>query len=168
MMIMMRMTMVLMLVGSVVCDEQLRDNPFQGEVVNYLDGEGRWAAYTANGEFRLEKSKVRVPGDLISDLERAKLIGDPLFELNFLVNNTLWNDYQWNYETNFTVSSSKESHSLVFDGVKMGASVYVNDVLLGNVTDQFLRYVFPLDSSILYDMNRLVVTFDSSIVCDGT
>ena len=164
---MIKMFILMMLVESVWCDDQLRDHPYQGEVVNYLDGEGTWEAYTTNGEFRVERKDVAIPGDLISDLERAKLIGDPLFELNFLVNNTLWNDYQWNYETNFTVSSSKESHSLVFDGVKMGASVYVNDVLLGNVTDQFLRYVFPLDSSILDDLNRLVVTFDSSIVCDG-
>jgi len=47
----------------------------------------------------------------------------------------------------------------------MGASVFVNGVLLGNVTDQFLRYVLPLDN--VQDVNRLRITFDSSIVCDG-
>ena len=78
--------------------------------MNYLD-EGTGSKTTTAKFPSSGQEKRRSPGDIISDLERAKLIGDPLFELNFLVNNTLWNDYQWNYETNFTVSSSKESHS---------------------------------------------------------
>ena len=32
-----------------------------------------------------------------------------------------------------------------FDGVKMGAKIKVNGVEIGETTDQFRRYVFPLD-----------------------
>ena len=38
---------------------------------------------------------------------------------------------------------------LVLEGVKMGATVSVNGIHLGNVTDQFLRYTFPITNSIL-------------------
>ena len=43
--------LMLLMVGSVWCDDQLRDHPYQGEVVNYLDGEGAWEAYTTDGGF---------------------------------------------------------------------------------------------------------------------
>ena len=52
---------MLLMVGSVWCDDQLRDHPYQGEVVNYLDGEGTWEAYTTNGAFRVDKKNVVVP-----------------------------------------------------------------------------------------------------------
>ena len=57
---MIKMLMLLM-VGSVWCDDQLRDHPYQGEVANYLDGEGTWEAYTTNGAFRVDKKNVVVP-----------------------------------------------------------------------------------------------------------
>ena len=36
---------------------------------------------------------------------------------------------------------------MVFDGIKMGAVVKVNGVVLGNATDQFLRYAWDLHPS---------------------
>jgi hypothetical protein len=37
--------------------------------------------------------------------------------------------------------------TVVFDGIKMGAVVKVNGVVLGNATDQFLRYAWDLHPS---------------------
>jgi beta-galactosidase/beta-glucuronidase len=116
-----------------------------------------------------------VPGDLITDLEAAGLIGDPLYELNFK-NATLWDKYDWAYSTSFAMESSKlealaatgGQHVLVFDGVKMGAHVTLNGKPVGTTTDQFLRYQFPLAAGALQaGNNKLTVTFDGSIDCDG-
>ena len=63
----------------------------------------------------------------------------------------------------------------------MGATIAVNGVVLGNVTDQFLRFKFSLDSSVLsresamdtagrhlaLSSHELSVTFDPTISTDG-
>jgi len=105
----------------------------------------------------------------------------------------------WIYETNFTlghintsnssiyksivrrreVVEQKENESyiehkryaLVVEGIKMGASIQVNGINIGNVTDQFLRYIFPLPPSTLHseltDTNSLSITFDPEIDTHG-
>ena len=88
-----------------------------------------------------------VPGDLLSDLQRAGQIGDPYYEKNFL-NSSLWNSHTWSYSTTFTPTELARAHLraaggrvlLVFDGLKMGARVYLDGSLLGMAADQFLRY----------------------------
>lgn len=47
------------------------------------------------------------------------------------------------------LASTGGSHVLVFDGIKMGAHIMLNGKLIGNATDQFLRYEFPLDAGLL-------------------
>ena len=44
-----------------------------------------------------------VPGDLITDLQKAGTIGDPLFESNFLNGSSTWNLPQWNYTKSFAL-----------------------------------------------------------------
>lgn len=60
-------------------------------------------------------------------------------------------------------------HVLVVEGIKMGASVAVNGIIIGNVTNQFLRRIFPLPRSILHleHKNILTVTFDPDIDTRG-
>lgn len=63
----------------------------------------------------------------------------------------------WTYKTNFTLptttidSRSSNKYVLVFEGVKMGATVKINGVALGskNMTDQFLRYEYVIPQSVL-------------------
>lgn len=116
-------------------------------------------ATAAGNGGRLPAQTIRgsVPGDLITDLQAASLVGDPLFELNFK-NATMWDTYVWTYATTFEVGAALLERLgaaggsrllLVFDGVKMGAAVRVNGELLGRTTDQFLRYEFPLAASVL-------------------
>jgi hypothetical protein len=116
-----------------------------------------------------------VPGDLLTDLQRAGQIGDPLYEKNWL-NSTIWHAYNWTYSTQFSVSeralSAAGSARLVFDGVKMGAAVSVNGVPLGVADDQFLRYDFDLSAKehLLRageGANTLEVTFDPAIEVNG-
>jgi hypothetical protein len=56
---------------------------------------------------------------------------------------------------------------LVLDGVKMGARVLVNGIPLGNVSNQFVRYVFPLPPGTKPTGNTLEIAFDSSIALHG-
>eukprot|EP01051_Picozoa_sp_SAG22_P022558 SAG22_NODE_5447_length_1012_cov_1.972618_1_plen_243_part_10 len=79
--------------------------------------------------------KATVPGDLLTDLERAGLIGDPLYELNWL-NSSLWDQNTWTYTTEFNppaASAATSTSLLVMDGVKMGARVLVDGKLVGPV-----------------------------------
>ena len=128
-----------------------------------------------------------VPGDLVSDLQRAGMVGDPLFEDNFLNGTRTWNLPRWDYVKHFTLAPALEQahaagHSvvLVLDGVKMGASVSLNGHSLGVVTDQFLRYEFPLPAAALQaargpgdgaghaaGVHELRVEFSAGIACGG-
>lgn len=116
-----------------------------------------------------------VPGDILSDLEKAGLIGNPLYELNFK-NSTLWMNYTWMYSVTFAVEESLLTRLqadmntgllLVFDGIKMAATISLNGQLIGNAADQFDRYQFSLSDAhrqsrfgLLKTTNILSVTFD--------
>eukprot|EP00041_Stephanoeca_diplocostata_P032285 m.1031147 g.1031147 ORF g.1031147 m.1031147 type:complete len:1000 (-) comp24121_c0_seq1:1760-4759(-) len=116
----------------------------------------------------------KVPGDLLTDLQMAGLIGDPLYEDNFL-NATIWDDNEWTYSTTFPTPkdldvAAGEELFLIFDGVKMGARMAINGAAIGNSTDQFLRYKFPI-TEFLNSMdggdNTLTVVLDKSMDCGG-
>lgn len=113
-----------------------------------------------------------IPGDLLSDLQAAKMIGDPLYELNFL-NASIWDANVWNFTTAFSVPGGQlrdgEDMLLVFDGIKMGADIYLNGQKIGNATDQFLRYVFPVGANGLLRQgdNVLTISFNSDMCVDG-
>lgn len=139
-----------------------------------LTGEdgGNW---TASSETWGLSVPGRVPGDLLSDLQRGGVIGDPWFELGFLNTTTpgaqgapLWDVGAWAYTTTFTPSpavaaviAAGGAASIVFDGVKMAARATLNgtplDVLLN---DQFMRFVVP--ATLAPGANTLTVTFSTS------
>lgn len=146
-------------------DEGLRDVPMGASSITYLDGQ--WGVAGAGHSF-----SGSVPGDLFSDLEEAGIIPDPIVNDNWLLNSSLWAKNTFNYSTSFSLTEAEAASGqslLVFDGIKMGANVFVNGKKVGTVVDQFLRYVFPLDgsSSVRAGSNSLVVSFDPSIGTDG-
>jgi hypothetical protein len=117
-----------------------------------------------------------VPGDLLTDLENAKLIGDPLFEFNFK-NATLWANYSWIYSANFSLDSAffenldpADDVVLVFDGIKMGATVSLNGKTLGKATDQFLRYNYSIGDMVRSSMagNSATASPQLEVAFDGT
>uniref|UniRef100_A0A7S0IZA9 beta-mannosidase n=1 Tax=Calcidiscus leptoporus TaxID=127549 RepID=A0A7S0IZA9_9EUKA len=119
--------------------------------------------------------KAQVPGDLLTDLERAGQIGNPLYEKNFL-NDTLYQQHNWTYATHFGLPDAHLSTGgriqLVFDGIKMGARIAVNGVPVGLANDQFARYRFQLFTQkhkLLRGAkaNVLTVEFDPTIDCGG-
>ena len=125
----------------------LRDSPIAASSPPlYLDG-GGWSAREASLNLTIPAT---VPGDVITDLQRAGVVGDPWYELNWLDNRTLWspNATSWVYSTSVVLpppgAPAGAALLLVFEGIKMGARVSINGVPLGNATNQHVRFVFPI------------------------
>ena len=110
-----------------------------------------------------------VPGDALTDLQRAGLLGDPLYENTFVTNASLWQLRWWRYSRRFVLDADADA-SLVLDGVKMGARVSLNGRRLGEVRDQFLRYTFALPAGLLRPPpaeNAIEIAFDTRLATDG-
>lgn len=110
-----------------------------------------------------------VPGDLITDLEAAGLIGDPLFENNFL-NSSLWSEYLWTYTKTFELPLSDDltvKPVVVVSGIKMGARVSIDGQVVGNTTNQFRRYMFPFRASAGHIQHTIRITLDPRIDVNG-
>lgn len=166
---------------------RLDDPSIQGTQILYLNNnpqyhvapkrEYNWTLKIIQNQTVLSSIPARIPGDIISDLVRAKITPEPYFENNFQQNFFCQPQTILEYQTYFDSSEilskpsnikSKEDVVLVFDGIKMGANIYINNDWLGQTTDQFLRYSFPLDAQNLKrKQNSLRVRFDSSILTQG-
>jgi hypothetical protein len=134
-----------------------------------LDG-ANWTASNA----RLGISVgATVPGDIISDLQRAGLhrpafaANSPLFEREWLNASAraLWQhpNRNWTYAKRFTAPA--DAAFLVLDGVKMGAEVRLNGVRLGNAVSQWLRYVYLVRALLKSgaNANELVLAFTNAL-----
>eukprot|EP00698_Gefionella_okellyi_P004282 TRINITY_DN13971_c0_g1_i1.p1 TRINITY_DN13971_c0_g1~~TRINITY_DN13971_c0_g1_i1.p1 ORF type:complete len:1022 (-),score=216.49 TRINITY_DN13971_c0_g1_i1:104-3169(-) len=151
-------TVVVVLAAILVASAQrgLSDEPIVGDALQQLDG-STWIA--SNGQLTIAAT---VPGDLITDLERAGVIGDPLYNENWLLGSNLWDGSSWTYSTSFNLDFDPASYSevfLVFDGIKMAADIYLNDQALGGVNDQFLRWSIPVHAQLINGLNQVNVTF---------
>jgi hypothetical protein len=86
---------------------------------SYVEGATACVVHRVHGPRHGKKVAIpaTVPGDLITDLETAGLVGDPLHELNWL-NSTIWGGpHSWNYSTTFpTPVAGAGTSLLVFDG----------------------------------------------------
>ena len=147
------------LVAAAASAAGMVDDPVVGDALQYLDGEG-WTV--GNGSVVIG---ARVPGDLITDLEAAGLVGDPLYEVNFL--DPVWDTSAWTYTAAFDLSPSVDLAAsaavlLVLDGVKMAATVAVNGQTVGAVSDQFLRYQWDVRAVLKPTGNVLTVAFTTS------
>ena len=143
----MRAITLALVLPSLASGKGLTDEPLAAAVyqpLSNIDGDRRasWTAFSGAAGISIP---AKVPGDLITDLENAGEIGDPLYERNF--KGVLWDASNWTFSTEFETATPMLSNGtkyLVLDGVKMGAWVYLNGHLLGAVADQFLRYRFDV------------------------
>lgn len=69
----------------------------------------------------------------------------------------------------FSQNKKSGETMLVFDGIRMGATIALNGKFLGNISDQFLRYRYPVHDVLLAagNDNVLEVTFHKSIATGG-
>ena len=113
-----------------------------------------------------------VPGDLVTDLQRAGMVKDPLSSNNHKDPSQVqfWNGESYTYTKNFTVDASIRKTAivrLVLNSVKMGASISLNGNFLGNATNQFLRYTYEIAALLVNGQNTLSIRFDRSIDTGG-
>eukprot|EP01051_Picozoa_sp_SAG22_P006670 SAG22_NODE_444_length_10453_cov_8.586343_1_plen_384_part_00 len=174
---------------------QPREAPIAADVVVYLDSspEHSWTATLPPGTTALCPLVMQckdmnttvahptelhiaatVPGDLVSDLQRAGAIGDPFKDSNWL-NATaaaLWGADGWVYATSFSTPPELAAGGLsllVMDSVKMGARITLNGKSLGVARSQFTRYTFDISDKLLLAQsetdktNQLTVTFDKTV-----
>ena len=124
---------------------------------------------------------ARVPGDVVSDLLRHGMIEDPYRDDSLWQQQDLWLGPQpnttrggpcqkaqtriWTYSTTMTLNRTDCDWYLVVESLQMGATVRWNGVFVDNVTDQFLRYSWPV--SAVQGPNHLSISFDPSIETNG-
>lgn len=106
-----------------------------------LDGSA-WVGTSSSGA----TIPALVPGDLISDLARAGVIPDPWFDLTWRDQAGLWDLHAWNFTRDFPTPASAAAGAtlLVFDSIKMAATVRLNGAVLGTATSQHLRYSYDV------------------------
>ena len=147
---------------------QLRDHPVAGVATLLLDGTD-WLA--SNPIQSPQAINATVPGDIITDLEHAGLIPDPYFNVSWRdpVNVFRWANGTWAFSKTFDYGDggAGDSALLVFDGIKMGARITLNDVPLGIATDQFLRYTYDVGHLLKSTGNVLSLRFEQSIDTGG-
>jgi beta-mannosidase len=144
---------------------RLRDPTILGDLSKrsavYLDGD-MWTAHSCGGNGAPVAVPSTVPGDLVSDLARAGVIGDPVFDVNWRDQSGVWaREGGWSFTRAFDYSRSASSSSvlLVLDGVKMAADVYLNGVRVSKdgLADQHLRYEFPVTSVLRPTANNITI-----------
>jgi hypothetical protein len=111
------------LLAVAAADMSLRDHPIAtSTATTYLDGDA-WTASTLlppniGGQQQQQQQPVpkinitvaaTVPGDLITDLQRASVIADPWLDTTWIQNSSLWSDHAWTYTTTFTVRDAAAS-----------------------------------------------------------
>lgn len=193
--------LVLSLLSTSSCSESLSPSwqtifPDTKLVVPLFGDEGpKWTLESTDGAYR--DVSANIPGDILSDLMKAGEIGDPYYSRNFLTQRNVWMghplDYNstkpqqrtrtWKYTTKVALDTKTTDRTwiLVVEGVKMGASISWNGKHVGIVNDQFLRYTFQVDNSMLEAVDPLSqsrqlersrlhvlsISFDPSIGTDG-
>jgi hypothetical protein len=145
--------------------DRLRDAPPVGTgSPQYLDGED-WLVTSADGSI---STAGYVPGDLITDLQLGGIMGDPIYNQNWLewlyANQSapLWDSQLFTYTKTFDADANLVDGStvqLTFDGVKMAADVVLNGVSLGFTNDMFLRTVFDVTQTLKPTNNTLTIAF---------
>ena len=68
------------------CCTQAVEDPIGADAITYLDG-STWSWHRDDDGFTIPAS---VPGDVVTDLERAGAIGDPLLDDNFVRDAPVW------------------------------------------------------------------------------
>ena len=149
----------------------LTDAPIAAPALQYLDG----AAWTLSSG--ATTVAARVPGDVLSDLAAAGVIGDPLAGENF--RGAAW-DATWTYSVTFDLDDAMALAALgpgalvalVLDSVKMAADAALNGIALPSATtysaadacaNQFVRLNATLPAALLRTTgNVLTVRFPPS------
>jgi beta-mannosidase len=149
----------------------LVDHPIEsGLAPLYLDG--AWSASSSAAPAQPDLN-ASVPGDILTDLQSAGRVPDPYFNTTWAQPSFVaaWNTGLWTYRKSFASPAAVVASGaalLVFDGIRMGAMISLNGHQLGNASDQFLRYTFPVGPLLkpAGQPNELSVVFGAELGID--
>ena len=120
-----------------------------------------WKAKIANNDF----INSNVPGDIYIDFYKSKHAPNPYIAKNFF----LYKKVQENgcvYQTKIKVGKSLlKSHivNLVFEGIDLFSTIYLNGEEVGKTNNAFLKYVFPVKENLVEEENILEEKMSSTI-----
>lgn len=102
---------------------------------------------------------------MYSDLEANNLTESVLFSYNDV--ELRWIAKQnWSYTTNFQVSKNDLNHKhliLTFHGLDTISEIVLNNVIIGNSDNMFVRYRFDVKNLLIEGENELKINFQSPI-----
>ena len=107
---------------------------------------------------------AQVPGNVIGDLHRAGLIGDPYWDCNSVALRP-WEFVDFTYHVDFQVVklNSRERLQLHFGGIDTIAEIRLNGTVVGQAQDMFIAHDFDVTDAIRDGANRLEVAIQSSV-----
>jgi beta-mannosidase len=76
----------------------------------------------------------------------------------------------WTYNKTFIADPKAGTNIIVFDGIKMSATISVNGQVIGQAADQFVRYEFVIPAALIKPVpssNTLTVQFDPTVPVGG-
>ena len=119
-----------------------------------------WITFNSNNSIRIQ---ANVPGEIHTDLLNAKIIGDPYFRFNDIVDRWVCRE-QWNYEKKFTLTTNYDKLYLILKGIDTVSELFINDKLIGKTNNMFRGYEFEVEQSLLnVGENKLLIKFESSL-----
>eukprot|EP01006_Ploeotia_vitrea_P031881 TRINITY_DN64165_c0_g1_i1.p2 TRINITY_DN64165_c0_g1~~TRINITY_DN64165_c0_g1_i1.p2 ORF type:complete len:866 (+),score=74.69 TRINITY_DN64165_c0_g1_i1:17-2614(+) len=114
-----------------------------------------------------------VPGDLTTDLQRARIVPDPLRDDNFQ-NSTIWDQSGWTYTKTFVFAGPSQYSQvlLVVNGIKKPANITLNGQFIGTTVDQFQRYFWDVQKALKDGDNVISIQFTAEkssrqMACSG-
>ena len=122
--------------------------------------DSHWILRCADDESSARDIVFPIPGDVHSALLAAEQLPDPYYRDNELAVDWV-NQCSWIIERSFEVTAEvlKLHTTLVLESVDCIASVFVNDKLVGQCQNQFLRYTFPVDAVLYAGSNTIRIEF---------
>nr|XP_006824165.1 PREDICTED: beta-mannosidase-like [Saccoglossus kowalevskii] len=135
---------------------------FRFAVADYINLNGKWDVTNADGKMSVPGN---VPGCVHMALLDSKKIADPYNRFNDVLNRSIALE-PWTYSRKFNATKTLVTRSsvvLVAEGLDTVAMVKINDKVVGNSTNMFIRNVFDIKSAIKEGENTISVIFQSAI-----
>ncbi|KAI1709585.1 putative beta-mannosidase [Ditylenchus destructor] len=130
-----------------------------------VDLGGKWKFHTDASDLRNVSGVAQVPGDIFTDLQALKIIGNPLYGEGDEAYR--WVGRQaWTYERNFSVTEAQAKAKILLlhlEGLDTIASVFLNKEFLLDSSNQFVSHVVNVRKFIRGGSNHIRIEFESPV-----
>ncbi|KAI1703379.1 putative beta-mannosidase [Ditylenchus destructor] len=130
-----------------------------------VDLGGEWKFHTDASDLRNVSGLAQVPGDIFTDLQALRIIGNPLYGEGDEAYR--WVGRQaWTYERNFSVTEAQAKAKILLlhlEGLDTIASVFLNGEFLLDSSNQFVSHVVNVRNFIRRGLNHIRIEFESPV-----